>query len=245
MNGAPHRTGAADVEERPGSPGARRALGAWGAPGAPRQLSPAGIGLRAPHVSEVMATHPRVGWLEVHPENYMGGGAAVRTLEALRATYPIALHGVGLSLGRADALDERHLGRLHRLVERLAPAIVSEHLAWSAFDGSYLNHLLPLPYTEETLDAVGRHVDQVQERLGRQILVENPASYLRFRHSPLSEPEFLSELVRRTGCGLLCDVNNAYVSGRNLGFDPGAYLDAMPEDAVGEIHLAGHAVNDA
>ena len=204
-----------------------------------------GIGLRAPHVSEVMATKPRIGWLEVHAENYMGGGAALRTLEALREDYPIALHGVGLSLGRADALDERHLARLQRLVERLAPAIVSEHLAWSEIGGGYLNHLLPLPYTEEALATVGRHVDEVQERLGRPVLVENPSSYLRFRHSTIAEPEFLCELVRRTGCGLLCDVNNVYVSGHNLGFDPGAYLDALPADAVGEIHVAGHAVNDA
>jgi hypothetical protein len=196
-------------------------------------------------VSEIIATRPPVGWLEVRAENYMGGGAAVRTLEALREDYPIAMHGVGLSLGRADALDERHLARLKRLVERLAPALVSEHLAWSEIDGGYLNHLLPLPYTEEALDIVSRHVDQLQERLGRQVLVENPSSYLRFRHSPIAEPEFLRELVRRTGCGLLCDVNNAYVSGHNLGFDPAAYLDALPAGAVGEIHLAGHAVNDA
>jgi uncharacterized protein (UPF0276 family) len=192
-----------------------------------------------------VASHPPVGWLEVHAENYMGGAAAIRALEVLRGDYPIALHGVGLSLGRADALDERHLARLHRLVERLAPAIVSEHLAWSEVGSGYLNHLLPLPYTEEALGIVGRHVDQLQERLGRQVLVENPSSYLRFRHSPIAEPEFLRELVRRTGCGLLCDVNNAYVSGHNLGFDPAAYLDALPAGAVGEIHLAGHAVNEA
>jgi uncharacterized protein (UPF0276 family) len=155
------------------------------------------------------------------------------------------LHGVGLSLGRADALDERHLGRLERLVERLAPVIVSEHLAWSTFDGNYLNQLLPLPYTEEALAIVCRHVDRVQERLGRTVLIENPASYLRFRHSTLAEPEFLGELARRTGCGVLCDVNNIHVSGHNLGFDAPAYLDALPAGAVGEIHLAGHAVNEA
>jgi uncharacterized protein (UPF0276 family) len=166
-------------------------------------------------------------------------------LEALRADYPIALHGVGLSLGRADALDERHLARLQRLVERLAPTLVSEHLAWSEVGGAYLNHLLPLPYTEETLAIVRCHVDQLQERLGRRVLIENPASYLRFRHSPIAEPEFLRELQARTGCGLLCDVNNVYVSGHNLGFDPAGYLDALPAGAVGEIHLAGHAVNDA
>jgi uncharacterized protein (UPF0276 family) len=204
-----------------------------------------GIGLRAPHVSEVMATRPRVGWLEVHAENYMGGPAALRTLEILRDDYPIAVHAVGLSLGSADDLDERHLARLQRLVERIGPVIVSEHLSWSAVGGAYLNHLLPLPYTEETLAVVSRHVDQVQARLGRRVLVENPSSYLRFRDSPIPEPEFLRELVRRSGCGVLCDVNNLYVSGHNLGFDPATYLDALPADAVGQIHVAGHAVNDA
>jgi uncharacterized protein len=204
-----------------------------------------GIGLRAPHVSEVMATQPPIEWLEVHAENYMSGGAALRTLEVLRANYPLALHGVGLSLGRADDLDERHLERLRQLVDRLAPAIVSEHLSWSETGVGYLNHLLPLPYTEESLAIVSRHVDQVQARLGRRVLVENPSSYLRFRHSPIPEPEFLCELVRWTGCGLLCDVNNVYVSGHNLGFDPAAYLEALPADAVEEIHVAGHAVNDA
>ena len=203
-----------------------------------------GIGLRASHVSEVMATRPPAGWLEVHAENYMGG-AALRTLEILREHYPIAVHGVGLSLGRADDLDERHLARLQRLVERIDPMIVSEHLSWSQVGGAYLNHLLPLPYTEESLAVVSRHVDQVQARLGRRVLVENPSSYLRFRHSPIPEPEFLCELVRRTGCGLLCDVNNVYVSAHNLSFDPAAYLEALPADAVAEIHVAGHAVNDA
>lgn len=204
-----------------------------------------GIGLRAPHVSEVMATRPPAGWLEVHAENYMGGGAALRTLEVLRQDYPIAVHGVGLSLGRADDLDERHLARLQRLVERIGPMLVSEHLSWSGVGGVYLNHLVPLPYTEESLAVVSRHVDQVQARLGRRVLVENPSSYLRFRHSPIPEPEFLCALVRQTGCGLLCDVNNIYVSGHNLGFDPAAYLEALPADALGELHVAGHAVNDA
>jgi uncharacterized protein (UPF0276 family) len=191
-----------------------------------------------------MDTRPRVGWLEVHAENHLGGGG-LRALEVLREDYPVAIHGVGLSLGGADDLDERHLTRIQRLVERLAPALVSEHLSWSAIDGAYLNHLLPLPYTEEALAVVVRHVEEVQARLHRRLLVENPSSYLRFRHSPIPEPEFLGELVRRTGCGLLCDVNNAYVSGHNVRFDPAAYLEALPADAVGEIHLAGHAVNDA
>jgi uncharacterized protein (UPF0276 family) len=192
-----------------------------------------------------MATRPAVAWLEVHPENYMGGGPAVRALERLRRDYPLALHGVGLSLGSAGGIDRRHLGRLAALVERLEPALVSEHLAWSVGGGAYLNHLLPLRYDEETLAILCRHVDQVQAALGRPLLVENPSSYLRFRHSTIPEPEFLAELARRTGCGLLCDVNNVYVSSQNLGFDPDRYLDTLPPDAVGEIHLAGHSTSDA
>jgi uncharacterized protein (UPF0276 family) len=204
-----------------------------------------GIGLRAPHVAEMLATRPAVGWLEVHAENYMGAGAPLAALERLRADYPVSVHGVGLSLGSAEALDNRHLSRLHRLIARLEPALVSEHLCWSIAGGIYLNHLLPLPYTEETLAVVARHVLHAQEVLQCRLLIENPSSYLRFAHSTIPEPEFLGELVRRTGCGLLCDVNNLYVSCCNLGGDPVAYLEALPAQAVGEIHLAGHTVNDA
>jgi uncharacterized protein len=203
-----------------------------------------GIGLRAPHVTEVLATRPAIGWLEVHAENYMGEGAPLAALERLRADYPLSLHGVGLSLGSAEALNNRHLSRLQRLVARLAPTFVSEHLSWSIAGGLYLNHLLPLPYTEETLEVVAQHVMHTQEVLQCRLLIENPSSYLRFVHSTIPEPEFLEELVRRTGCGLLCDVNNIYVSCGNLGGDPVAYLEALPAQAVGEIHLAGHAVND-
>lgn len=209
------------------------------------EVSGCGIGLRSPHVAEVLGTRPTVPWLEVHAENYMGGGPAIRALEAVRRHYPVSVHGVGLSLGSEDGLDRLHLERLARLVERIEPVLVSEHLSWSVAGGAYLNHLLPLPYTEEALDVVSRHVAHAQERLRRRLLVENPSSYLRFRHSPIPEPEFLNELARRTGCGLLCDVNNLYVSGRNLGWDPAAYLEIVAPDAVGEIHLAGHAVNDA
>jgi uncharacterized protein (UPF0276 family) len=204
-----------------------------------------GIGLRAPHVAELLATRPAIGWLEVHAENYMGAGAPLAALEQLRADYPLSVHGVGLSLGSAEALDNRHLSRLHRLITRLAPAFVSEHLSWSIAGGIYLNHLLPLPYTEETLAVVARHVTHTQEVLQCRLLIENPSSYLRFAHSVIPEPEFLGELVRRTGCGLLCDVNNIYVSCCNLGGDPVGYLNALPAPAVGEIHLAGHAANDA
>jgi uncharacterized protein (UPF0276 family) len=205
----------------------------------------AGIGLRAPHVAEIMASRPAVGFLEVHAENYMGGGPAVAALERLRRDYAVSVHGVGLSPGTAGDLDRRHLGRLRALVDRIDPWLVSEHLSWSVAGGAYLNHLLPLPYTEETLAVVAAHVAQAQEALGRPLLVENPSSYLRFRHSTIPEPDFLSELVGRTGCRLLCDVNNVHVSAANLGLDAAAYLDALPAAAVGEIHLAGHAVNDA
>jgi uncharacterized protein (UPF0276 family) len=193
----------------------------------------------------MLATRPAIGWLEVHAENYMGEGTPLAALERLRADYPLSVHGVGLSLGSAEALDNRHLLRLQRLITRLKPAFVSEHLAWSIAGGIYLNHLLPLPYTEETLAIVAQHVMHTQEVLQCRLLIENPSSYLRFAHSTIPEPEFLEELVRRTDCGLVCDVNNIYVSCCNLGGDPVAYIEALPARAVGEIHLAGHAVNDA
>jgi hypothetical protein len=204
-----------------------------------------GIGLRAPHVDAVIATRPRVAWLEVHAENYLGGGPARRALEAIRADYPLALHAVGLSLGTAGPLDAGHLHRLRRLIDEVEPALVSEHLSWSVAGGVYLNHLLPLPYTEESLAVVCEHVSRAQDALGRVILVENPSAYLRFAHSTIAEPHFLAEIVRRTGCGLLCDVNNVHVSAHNLGFDAVEYLDALPVAAIGEIHLAGHGANDA
>ena len=205
----------------------------------------AGIGLRAPHVAEVLATRPRLPWLEVHAENYMGGGAAPAALGRVRECYPVALHGVGLSLGSAEGVDAAHLGRLAALAARTGACLVSEHLSWSATGGRYLNHLLPLPYTEESLAVVCRNVLEAQDQLGRPLLVENPSSYLRFAHSPISEPEFLDALVRRTGCRLLCDVNNAYVTCANLGLDAAAYVDALPAAAVAEVHLAGHSANDA
>jgi uncharacterized protein len=205
----------------------------------------AGVGLRAPHVAEVMATRPAVAFFEVHPENYMGGGPALAALERVRRDHPISLHGVGLSLAGADALDHRHLMRLKALVERLQPMLTSEHLAWSTVGGTYFNHLLPLPYDGERLDATCRRVASIQDTLGRTILVENPSRYLRFRHSPIPEPEFLSELTRRTGCGILLDVNNVFVNSRNFDEDHLSYLAALPASAIGEIHLAGHATNHA
>lgn len=214
----------------------------------PHEAAPparAGIGLRAPHAGAVVATRPPVGWLEVHAENYMGGGPALRDLERIRRDYPIALHGVGLSLGTAAGLDARHLERLACLVERLEPCVVSEHLSWSVTAGAYLNHLLPLPYTEEALEVARVNVDRAQTRLGRVLLLENPSSYLRFRASTIPEPEFLGALAARTGCGILCDVNNVYVTAHNLGLDAAAWIDALPAHAVGEFHLAGHSANDA
>jgi len=205
----------------------------------------AGIGLRCPHVDEVRATRPALSWLEVHPENYLGGGPAVRALEAIRADYPLSFHAVGLSVGSAEGVDRRHLDRIKGLVDRFQPAMVSEHLAWSQAGGAYLNHLLPLPYTEESLAAVCRNVEEVQTTLGRRVLVENPSGYLRFAASTIPEPEFLSALTARTGCGLLCDVNNIHVTAENLGLDARAYLAALPGDAIGEIHVAGHSVNEA
>jgi uncharacterized protein (UPF0276 family) len=212
------------------------------------QTSPigAGIGLRALHVEEITETRPAIGWLEVHAENYMmGGGPAPRALDRLRRDYPVSVHGVGLSLGSAAGVDVAHLERLARLVERVEPVLVSEHLSWSVVDGAYLNHLLPLPYTDETLGIVSQQVARAQDRLGRRLLVENPSGYLRFATSAMPEAEFLAALVARTGCGLLCDVNNIYVTCANLGGDADGYLATLPAAAIEEIHLAGHAVNDA
>ena len=202
----------------------------------------AGIGLRFPHHEAVIATRPRVAWLEVHSENYMGGGPPLRCLEAIRRDYPIALHGVGLSLGSAEGLDQDHLGRVRALADRVEPGLVSEHLSWSIVGGRYLADLLPLPLTEEALAVVCRHVEQVQAVLRRRLLVENPSSYLRYRHSTIPEWEFLAAVAARTGCGLLCDVNNIHVSACNHGWDSSAYLAALPAAAIGEIHLAGHSV---
>jgi uncharacterized protein (UPF0276 family) len=211
-------------------------------PSYPTPVSP-GIGLRAPHIEEVLTCRPDVAWFEVHAENYMYDPTALNALERVRSNYPLSLHGVALSLGSAGPLDGRHLDRLRCLVDRLDPFLVSEHMAWSVNDGAHFNDLLPLPCTDEALDIMSSHVVEVQSVLGRQILVENPSGYLRFRHSTMSEAAFLGELVRRTGCGLLCDVNNIYVSAQNIQTDPIEYLDLLPAAAVGEIHLAGHVVN--
>jgi uncharacterized protein (UPF0276 family) len=202
----------------------------------------AGIGLRHPHLPDFLEGRPPVAWLEVHSENFLAeGGPRRRALERIRADYPVSCHGVGLSLGSAEGLDADHLDRLAALFARVEPGLVSEHVAWSVAEGDYLNDLLPLPYTGEALDVLCRNVERAQEAFGRRILVENPSTYLQFAAAEMSEPEFLAETVRRTGCGLLLDVNNILVSATNHGFDPLAYLAGIPAEAVGEIHVAGHA----
>lgn len=202
----------------------------------------AGIGLRFPHHRVVLDERPPVAWFEVHPENYMGGGTPLMYLDAIRREYPLSLHGVGLSLGSADGVDVHHLSRLRRLIERVEPGLVSEHLSWSAIGGTHFADLLPLPLTEEALAVVCRNVEVAQERLGRTILIENPSSYLRYRHSTIPEWEFIASVAARTGCGILCDVNNIYVSACNHGFDARRYLRSLPAERIGEIHLAGHTL---
>lgn len=205
----------------------------------------AGIGLRSPHLADIARDRPATGFLEIHAENYLANSPALRTVERLREDYEFSVHAVGLSLGSVDGLDEAHLDRVAALIHRLEPTLVSDHLSWSRADGRYFNDLLPLPYTEEALQVVERNVHRLQERLGRQVLVENPSCYLAFAHSTLSEPEFLAELARRTGCGLLLDANNIVVTAHNLRLDARAWLQELPPAAIGQYHLAGHAVNDA
>lgn len=203
----------------------------------------AGIGLRSEHYRAFDAARPAVGFIEVHSENYFGeGGQPLDWLLRFRRDHAVSLHGVGMSLGSADGLDARHLDKLARLVECVEPALVSDHLCWGRVAGTHLNDLLPLPFTEEALAVVCRHVDQVQTRLGREFLVENVSSYLTWNDSTLEEAEFVAEVARRTGCGLLVDVNNIHVNAVNHGVDARAFLAALPAAAVKEIHLAGYTV---
>ncbi|HSD39238.1 MAG TPA: DUF692 domain-containing protein [Rhodocyclaceae bacterium] len=209
----------------------------------------AGIGLRAPHYAEVLERLPGLGFLEVHSENFFhAGGAALGVLTRTREHYSLSLHGVGLSLASADVLAQGHLDKLAALVERVEPALVSEHLCWGAIDGVHFNDLLPFPYTRDALTLLVERVDQVQERLGRRILIENLSAYVQFRDSEMSECEFLAELARRSGCGLLLDVNNLYVNAQNFDFDARAELNALladvPAETIGEVHLAGHSRNE-
>ena len=200
-----------------------------------------GVGYKPQHYAEILAGAGPVSWLEIHAENYMGdGGRPLAQLRALAERFPISVHGVGLSIGGEGRLDTEHLARLKHLVGWLNPASFSEHLAWSTHDSAFLNDLLPLPYTRDTLARVVAHIDEVQDTLGRQMLLENPSSYLAFSESTWDEPDFLREIARRTGCGLLLDVNNVFVSATNLGFTPQAYIDNFALEHVGEIHLGGH-----
>ena len=198
-----------------------------------------GVGLRLPHLAEIVATRPPVAWFEIHPENFLANPHATELLLDLARDYAISVHTVGLSIGSAGGIDHLHLKRVRTLIDRVDPILVSGHLAWSTHDGEYLNDLLPLPYDIETLRIVSDHLSDVQDGLGCRYLVENPSSYVGFGASTMTEVEFLGELVHRTGCYLLCDVSNVYLSGHNMGFDPYRYIDSLPSGAIGELHLGG------
>lgn len=211
-------------------------------PARPSLPARAGIGLKSQHFRAILDTKPDVGFFEIHAENYMvEGGPYPHFLGLIRERYALSLHGVGLSIGGEAPLDLAHLDRLANLIDRYQPAAFSEHLAWSGHGGTYFNDLLPVPYDTDTLTRVCDHIDQTQERLGRRMLLENPSTYLEFTRSTMAEAQFVCEVVRRTGCGLLLDVNNAYVSCVNHGRDAQTYINELPLWAVGEIHLAGFA----
>lgn len=206
---------------------------------------PVGVGLKAQHYDFVLDHQPKLSFFEVHAENYMAeGGAHHRYLAAIADRYRLSLHGVGMSLGSSEGLDTDHLSRFRQLVERYDPWLISEHLAWSRQGDVYLNDLLPLPLNQETLGIVADNVAKMQDALGRQILVENPSAYLAFKSSEMPEVEYLSALAESTGCGLLLDVNNVYVSAMNMNWDAKLYLDSVPGSMIGEIHLAGHLLKD-
>ncbi|GAB3264106.1 MbnB/TglH/ChrH family RiPP precursor modification enzyme [Chitinimonas naiadis] len=204
----------------------------------------AGLGLRLPHIRDVIERRPDIAWFEVHPENYFGGGANLAALRAVRDHYPLSLHGVGMGLGSAAPLDPVHLAAFRRLIDMLAPASVSEHLCWNRTPEACFNDLLPLPYSEAALNHMADRVSEAQDALGRELLIENLSSYITFADDAIPEGEFLAELVRRTGCGLLLDLNNLHVNEHNLGRDPHAALAALPAAAIGEIHIAGYEERD-
>ncbi|MGD9631892.1 MULTISPECIES: DUF692 domain-containing protein [unclassified Afipia] len=204
----------------------------------------AGVGLRLPHLSEVVASRPPVAWFEIHPENFLANPHACELLDNVARDYPISVHTVGVSIGSATGIDMDHLKRVRRLIDRIGPILVSGHMAWSTHAGEYLNDLLPLPYDDETLGILVSHIDTVQNGLGRPYLIENPSSYVGFGHSTMTEVEFLSELVARTGCRLLCDVSNVHLSAHNMGFDAFRYIDGLPADAIGELHLGGFTAEE-
>jgi len=199
-----------------------------------------GIGLRAPHYDAFLAERPKVAWIEVHSENYFGeGGKPQHVLESLRHDYPISLHGVSLSLGSADELNWQYLKKIKDLIARIHPCLVSDHLCWSSVDGQYLHELLPLPYTDETVDYIVPRIQQVQDYLQRQILIENIASYVRYENANMTEWEFLKEVAMRSGCGILLDINNIYINATNFNYNPDIYLSAIPPQLVQEMHLSG------
>ena len=218
-------------------------------PGSPQFSSSTvstGISFKGQHAHEIMSTLPPVGWFEVHPENYMvEGGPRHAALTALREQYPVSMHGVSLSLGGAEPVDSAQLAALKALIRRYQPMCVSDHLAWCKASGHYLPDLLPLPLNEESLQQVCDNIGRTQDALGQQIFVENPSSYLEFSQSDISEVEFLCAVASRTGCKLLLDVNNIYVSAENLGFSAQDYIDKVPPEIIGEVHLAGHALDTA
>jgi uncharacterized protein (UPF0276 family) len=199
----------------------------------------AGVGLRLPHLAEMVATRPHVGWLEIHPENFLANPHATELLIDLARDYPISVHTVGVSVGSATGIDRQHLMRVAALIDAVDPVLVSGHLAWSTHKGEYLNDLLPLPFDEETLRLVSAHVREVQDTLGRTYLLENPSTYVSFSTSTMSEGEFLNEIVARTGCRLLCDVSNVYLSAHNMRYDAYEYIDSLSADVIGELHLGG------
>lgn len=210
-------------------------------PRAPTLPLAPGVGYKSQHFTDLCENPGPVRWIEVHAENYMGdGGRPHAQLRALREKFELSVHGVGLSIGGEGPLDSAHLGRLKTLLDWSDAASFSEHLAWSTHGTEFLNDLLPLPYTDETLTRVAHHIDEVQSTMGRQMLLENPSSYLAFAESTYSETTFLAELIRRTGCGLLLDVNNVFISATNLEISAHSYIDDFPLDAVGEIHVGGH-----
>lgn len=202
---------------------------------------PAGIGLRSPYYDAFIQDTPPVGWIEVHPENYFGGGAHRHFLKTIREKYPLSLHAVGLSLGSAHSVEVSHLQQIKELINLFDPFAVSDHASWSASGNAHLNDLLPLPYTQETLRQLCDNIGRTQDFLKRPILVENPSTYISFKHNDMTEYEFMNEAVEKTGCGLLLDINNIYVQSRNHGLDPYTYIDNIRPEYVGEMHLAGHS----
>ncbi|MBI1300827.1 MAG: DUF692 family protein [Alphaproteobacteria bacterium] len=206
---------------------------------------PMGIGLRGPHYREILEKPPKLGWLEVHPENYFGGGIHRHTLSKIRENFPLSMHAVGLSLGSVQPVSEDHLKHFKELIDIFDPFLVSDHVSWSASGNAHMNDLLPLPYTQETLQRLSENIDQTQTYFGRTMIVENPSTYIAFKDNEMEEVDFMNKLCEKTGCGMLLDINNIYVQSRNHGLDPYDYIDKVDVKHVGEMHLAGHVEKKA